>query len=111
MVQSIAMFMDTCYIAHYIAIMAPALEHFHEVLKKFHELQNIFIKADIHNSILLPCQYALKQFYKSIHLFSSPNGLCSSIIVKRHQSSKRTFTLIKSLSSAHPNALDPCMNG
>ena len=84
MVQSIAMFMDTCYIAHRNTITAPALEQSHESVEKFHKLQNIFIEAGVHNSISLPCQHALKHFYKSIHLFGSPNGLCSSITESEH---------------------------
>jgi len=84
MVQSIATFMDTCYIARHNAITAPALEHFHESIEKFHKLRNIFIEAGVHNLISLPRQHALKHFYKSIHLFGSPNGLCSSITESKH---------------------------
>ncbi|KAH9976493.1 hypothetical protein BJV74DRAFT_879576 [Russula compacta] len=84
MVQSIASFMDAGYIAHRNAITAPALEHFHKSVEKFHELQNIFIEAGIRDSISLPHQHALKHFYNSIHLFGSPNGLCSSITESKH---------------------------
>lgn len=84
MVQSIATFMDVCYIARHNAITAPALEHFHESIENFHELRNIFIEAGVRDSISLPCQHALKHFYRSIHLFSSPNGLCSSITESKH---------------------------
>ncbi|KAH9980440.1 hypothetical protein BJV74DRAFT_879340 [Russula compacta] len=75
MVQSITSFMDACYIAHCNAITAPALEHFHKSVEKFHECMD---------SISLPCQHALKHFYNSIHLFGSPNGLCSSITESKH---------------------------
>ena len=84
MVQSIATFMDVCYIAHHNAIMAPALEHFCESVEKFHELYNIFIEASVCNSISVPRQHALKHFYRSIHLFGSPNCLCSSITDLKH---------------------------
>jgi len=84
MVQSIATFMDACYIARRNAITAPALEHFHESIENFHKLRNIFIEAGVCNSISLPRQHALKHFYKSIHLFGSPNSLCSSITKSKH---------------------------
>jgi len=84
MVQSIATFMDACYIAHHNTITAPALEHSHKCIDKFHKLQNIFIESDVWNLISLPHQHALKHFYNSIHLFGSPNGLCSSITESKH---------------------------
>jgi hypothetical protein len=84
MVQSITTFIYACYIARRNAIMTPALEHFHKSVEKSHELQNIFIEVGVHDSISLPRQHALKHFYKSIHLFGSPNSLCSSITESKH---------------------------
>jgi hypothetical protein len=84
MVHSIATFMDSCYIARHNAITAPALEHFQECVEEFHLLWNIFIKAGVQDSISLPHQHALKHFYHAIQLFSSPNGLCSSIMESKH---------------------------
>ena len=84
MVQSIATFMNACYIARRNTITAPALKHFHESVKRFHELRNIFIETGVRDSISLPRQHALKHFYKSIHFFGSPNGLCSSITESKH---------------------------
>jgi hypothetical protein len=84
MVQSIATFMDACYIVCHNVITAPALEHFRESVERFHKLWNIFIKAGVRDSISLPRQHALKHFYKFIHLFGSPNGLCSSITELKH---------------------------
>ena len=76
-VHSIAMFMDACYIARHNVITGPALEHFRACVEKFHTLQDIFIEAGVRASISLPCQHALNHYYYAIHLFSSPNGLCS----------------------------------
>jgi len=84
MVQATATFMDACYIACRNAITATALEHFHECVERFHKLRNIFIEADVQDSILLPCQHAFSHFYHSIQLFSSLNGLCSSITGSKH---------------------------
>ena len=79
-----ATFMNACYIARRNAITAPALEQFRECVKKFHKLRNAFIEAGVRESISLPRQHALKHFYNSIHLFGSPNGLCSSITESKH---------------------------
>lgn len=84
MVRAIATFMDACYIARRNAITAPSLENFRETVEKFHQLRNIFITVGVRASISLPRQHALKHFYRSIHLFGSPNGLCSSITESKH---------------------------
>ena len=84
MVWSIATFMDVCYIACHDTITAPTLKHFHKSVEKFHELWNIFIEAEVWDSISLPHQHALKHFYHSILLFGSPNGLCLSIMESKH---------------------------
>jgi len=85
MVQSIATFMDACYIARRNAITAPALERFRQSVEQFYELRNIFVEAGVRDSISLPRQHALiRHFYNSIHLFGSPNGLCSSITESKH---------------------------
>ncbi len=84
MVQCIAAFMDACYIARRNAISGPALEHFWQCIENFHALRNIFIQAGVRSSISLPRQHALSHYYNSIHLFGSPNGLCSSITESKH---------------------------
>ncbi|KAH9039488.1 hypothetical protein EDB83DRAFT_2507662 [Lactarius deliciosus] len=70
MVRCVAAFMDACYIAHCVEM--------------FHELHAIFIEAGVRATLSLPRQHALKHFYHSIHLFGSPNGLCSSITESKH---------------------------
>ncbi|KAH9049031.1 hypothetical protein EDB84DRAFT_1593342 [Lactarius hengduanensis] len=57
MVHCIAAFMDACYIAHCTGARI---------------------------SLSLPRQHALEHFYNAIHLFGSPNGLCSSITESKH---------------------------
>ncbi|KAF8889756.1 hypothetical protein CPB84DRAFT_1816420 [Gymnopilus junonius] len=83
-VQSIAIFMDACYIARRKAISAPALQHLKECIETFHQVRTVFIALGIHASILLPRQHALFHYWPSIQLFSSPNGLCSSITESKH---------------------------
>ena len=84
MAQSIATFMDACYIACQNAISSLALEHLHTCVGNFHALHNIFIESGVRATISLPCQHALHHYYQSIKLFSSPNGLCSSIMESKH---------------------------
>lgn len=84
MVQCIVTFMDACYIARCNAITGPALKHFQSCVENFHVLRNIFIEAGVRASISLPRQHALRHYFYSIHLFSSPNGLCSSITESKH---------------------------
>ncbi|KAH9046384.1 hypothetical protein EDB83DRAFT_2637518, partial [Lactarius deliciosus] len=84
MVRCIAAFMDACYIAHRNAIDSPSLEHFRDCVETFHQLRTIFIEVGVRISLSLPRQHALKHFYRAIHLFGSPNGLCSSITESKH---------------------------
>ncbi|KAH9032556.1 hypothetical protein EDB84DRAFT_1561952 [Lactarius hengduanensis] len=84
MVRCIAAFMDACYIARQNAINSPSLEHLQDCIKTFHRLRAIFVETGAHISLSLPCQHALEHFYNAIHLFGSPNGLCSSITESKH---------------------------
>jgi hypothetical protein len=84
MVQAIAAFMETCYMARRNAISASALERFRGCVDRFYKLRDIFITAGVRTSISLPRQHALFHYYLSIQLFGSPNGLCSSITESKH---------------------------
>jgi len=84
MVCSITAFMDACYIARRNAINSPSLERLWESVETFHKLRSAFVEAGVHTAISLPCQHALKHFYHAIHLFGSPNGLCSLITESKH---------------------------
>ncbi|KAH8990667.1 hypothetical protein EDB86DRAFT_3065262 [Lactarius hatsudake] len=84
MVRCVAAFMDACYIACQNSINSLSLEHFRDCVETFHELRAIFVKAGVRVTLSLPHQHALKHFYHSIHLFGSPNGLCSSITESKH---------------------------
>ncbi|KAH9019934.1 hypothetical protein EDB83DRAFT_2568069 [Lactarius deliciosus] len=53
-------------------------------VETFHQLQTIFIEVGVRISLSLPRQHTLKHFYRVIHLFGSPNGLCSSITESKH---------------------------
>ncbi|KAH9008341.1 hypothetical protein EDB83DRAFT_2509114 [Lactarius deliciosus] len=84
MVRCVAAFMDACYIARQNSINSLSLERFRDCVETFHELRAIFIEAGVRATLSLPRQHALKHFYHSIHLFGSPNGLCSSITESKH---------------------------
>ncbi|KAH9014681.1 hypothetical protein EDB84DRAFT_1277590 [Lactarius hengduanensis] len=83
-VRCIAAFMDACYIARRNAIDSPSLERLRDCVETFHQLRTIFIEVGVRITLSLPRQHALKHFYHAIHLFGSPNGLCSSITESKH---------------------------
>ncbi|KAI9435153.1 hypothetical protein H4582DRAFT_1817832 [Lactarius indigo] len=84
MVRCIAAFMDACYIARRNAINSTSLEHLRDSVETFHQLRAVFIEVGVRTSLSLPRQHALKHFHRAIHLFGSPNGLCSSITESKH---------------------------
>ncbi|KAF8263103.1 hypothetical protein EI94DRAFT_1773032 [Lactarius quietus] len=84
MVRSIVAFMDACYITRRNAINSIALEHLRNSVDMYHELRSVFVQAGVRNTLSLPHQHALMHFYHAIHLFGSPNGLCSSITESKH---------------------------
>ncbi len=54
-------------------------------LAEFHRLRTIFEEVGIRpEGFALPRQHALVHYVRSIQLFGSPNGLCSSITESRH---------------------------
>ncbi|KAH9061735.1 hypothetical protein EDB83DRAFT_2604363 [Lactarius deliciosus] len=84
MVCCIAAFMDVCYIARRNAVNSPSLERLRDCVETFHQLWTIFIEVGVRITLSLPRQHTLKHFYRTIHLFGSPNGLCSSITESKH---------------------------
>lgn len=84
MVQCMSTFMNICYIFCRNVITADALETAEALLKRFHNLCDIFIEEGVCDSISLPHQHTMLHFIRSIILFGSPNGLCSSITESKH---------------------------
>ena len=84
MVRCIAAFMDAFYIACRNAINALSLEYLEDCVKAYHQLHDIFVDAGVPISLSLPRQHALKHLHRAVHLFGSPNGLCSSITESKH---------------------------
>ena len=86
MVKCLAAFLEFCYIARRNAITAAALNQLQDALNHFHRYREFFVgtagvKGDC---ISLPQQHSLVHYLRSIQLFGSPNGLCSSITESKH---------------------------
>lgn len=85
MVQCIASLLDFCYLARRSEHDTFTLQAMDELLEKFHHLRAVFEEAGIRpDGFALPRQHALVHYVRSIQLFGSPNGLCSSITESRH---------------------------
>jgi hypothetical protein len=85
-VKCLSAFLDFCYIVRRNAITASDLDRLRDSLDRFHHYRTIFIgtagvKGDF---ISLPRQHSLLHYTRSIRLFGSPNGLCSSITESKH---------------------------
>ncbi|KAJ7263092.1 hypothetical protein C8J57DRAFT_1019271, partial [Mycena rebaudengoi] len=63
---------------------AVFVERLNEGLDRFHRYRDIFIETGVRVDISLPRQHALVHYIRSIQLFGSPNGLCSSITESKH---------------------------
>ncbi|KDQ49560.1 hypothetical protein JAAARDRAFT_186918 [Jaapia argillacea MUCL 33604] len=85
MVKCLAAFLDFCYIARRNALDTTALNDLDNALSRFHIHRQIFIDTGVRDTdISLPRQHSLKHYIRGIRLFSSPNGLCSSITESKH---------------------------
>jgi hypothetical protein len=84
MVECFAAFMDFCYLVRRNSITNDALHEIENKLARFHHFRDIFIQTGVRTDISLPRQHALKHYPRSIRLFGSPNGLCSSMTESKH---------------------------
>ena len=84
MVKCLASFMDFCYLVRRNAVTSDMLHAIEETLAQFHHHRDIFIQSGVRIDISLPRQHALKHYPRSIRLFGSPNGLCSSMTESKH---------------------------
>jgi hypothetical protein len=68
------------------AITATDLDKLKGTLERFHQYREFFIgTAGVKGEFIsLPRQHSLCHYIRSIHLFGSPNGLCSSITESKH---------------------------
>ncbi|KAJ7238115.1 hypothetical protein B0H12DRAFT_1204309 [Mycena haematopus] len=84
MIKCLSAFMDFCYLVRRNAISSPDLSKIQDALNRFHEYRQIFIDSGVRVDISLPRQHSLVHYIRSIRLFGSPNGLCSSITESKH---------------------------
>jgi hypothetical protein len=76
--------MNFCYLVRRNAITSDALHEIENMLAQFHQLREIFIETGVRTDVSMPRQHALKHYPRSICLFGSPNGLCSSMTESKH---------------------------
>ncbi|KIM40548.1 hypothetical protein M413DRAFT_73023, partial [Hebeloma cylindrosporum] len=84
MVRCVAALLDFCYIARQNSLTSKDLDKLDDALARFHQFREVFIEAGVRVDISLPRQHSLKHYHRSIQLFGSPNGLCSSITESKH---------------------------
>ena len=86
MVKCISAFLDFCYIARRNALTTTDLETLQDAIARFHTHREVFVDTAGVNGdrISLPRQHSLMHYFRSIQLFGSPNGLCSSITESKH---------------------------
>ena len=85
MVRCIAVLLDFTYLARRSSHTTQDLANMTSTLAEFHRLRVIFEEVGVRpDGFSLPRQHALVHYVRSIQLFGSPNGLCSSITESRH---------------------------
>ena len=86
MVKCLAAFLDFCYVVRHNAITAEDLMELQVILDHFHFHCAVFIDTAgvTGKNISLPRQHSLMHYIRSIMLFGSLNGLCSSITESKH---------------------------
>lgn len=85
MVQCIVALLDFTYLARRPAHDSDSLTAMDEALERFHALRGIFVDVQVRDeNFALPRQHSLVHYVRSIKLFGSPNGLCSSITENKH---------------------------
>ena len=86
-VETIAAFLEFCYIARHNIITDDSLDQLDVALHKFHESHQVFsgtVRVDGPSAFSLPRQHAMVHYHDHIKNFGSPNGLCSSITESKH---------------------------
>lgn len=84
MVRCLAAFLDFCYLVRRNSICEDTLNRVREALDRFHHYRDIFTHTGVREHLSLPRQHSLCHYIRSIRLFGSPNGLCSSITESKH---------------------------
>ena len=84
MIKALHTFLEFAYIARRNIHDTRSLEQMDDALQHYHHHRKIFLTTGVRTSFNLPRQHALIHYTKSICLFGSQNGLCSSITESKH---------------------------
>lgn len=85
MIRCIRALLDFTYLARRPSHDATALREMEDALRDFHQYRAIFVDVEVRDAeFSLPHQHSLVHYVRSIKLFGSPNGLCSSITENKH---------------------------
>ncbi|KAG8214012.1 hypothetical protein J3R82DRAFT_10767 [Butyriboletus roseoflavus] len=82
--KAIHAFLKVCYIAQHNVIYKKSLHDLRHALNHFHQYCEIFHEVSVHNNFSLPCQHSLTHHESLIWLFSTPNGISTSITESKH---------------------------
>ncbi|KAG2037780.1 hypothetical protein BDR03DRAFT_933822 [Suillus americanus] len=84
-VQCFRAFLKFCYLVRQDIIMENMLEEIKEALDRFHCYHKIFQETSVRfDGFSLPCQHSLMHYVMLIHIFGTPNGVCSSVTESKH---------------------------
>ena len=84
MLQCFQAFLEFCYIAHHDIITERLLAQLKDALIRFHQYRQVFNEIGVSPGSSLPQQHSMTHYTHSIHLFSAPNGICTSITEAKH---------------------------
>ncbi|KAH8977448.1 hypothetical protein EDB92DRAFT_1756280, partial [Lactarius akahatsu] len=84
-IRTFQAFLDFCYLVHQDMFNDDTLGLVQNTLDQFHQFQTIFQTLRVRiDGFSLPQQHSLSHYCHLIHMFSAPNGLCSSITKSKH---------------------------
>lgn len=85
MVRAVRAFLEFCYISRHEVHNTGSLQALKDALDRFHHYRRIFETSGVRTTgFNLPRQHSLLHYFKLIHAFGAPNGLCSLITESRH---------------------------
>lgn len=84
MVHCMAAFLEFCYLVRRDRVTESSFAKIKKALARFHKECVIFKESGVRLNFNLPRQHSLEHYLKTIKLFGSPNGLCSSITESKH---------------------------
>ena len=73
-----------CYYVHCDFHDNKSLKATEEALNCFHQYRDVFVEVGLWDDFNLPQQHSLCHYVHLIWEYSSPNGLCSSIMENKH---------------------------